>query len=294
MKALLKPFAFLACVACLCVASAPLAQASPDPAPIAHVTAAPLAALGTAAFVQAVPSVNVLPAPSPINGPITPFVGVMLLIALLSGMIGQAVNKGSILGFKTTPQAWIPWLTLGGNALVAFGGSLTIAGGLTSTSLVNASVAAFLTLTAVTIGAKSHDHANAHKTPGPDASSSGGGGATVAAKVATAATSAFLTALAVVGLGAAVACTPPALPPNVAPDANSVIDATKCSLNVYAADTGKVPPASWEQVALDLAATCGMDYSAIVATFGATHPVSQAAGSMKDKIAATAAGAARK
>jgi len=72
-------------------------------------------------------------------------------------------------------------------------------------------------------------------------------------------------------------CAPPAAPPNVSGIVTNGLDALSCGYGVYTKDTATTPPASWEQIALDLATTCGMDVADIVNAFGASHPVALAA-----------------
>lgn len=67
------------------------------------------------------------------------------------------------------------------------------------------------------------------------------------------------------------------LPPNVPPIVDSGLVLTECAWTTYTTDTGKVPPDSWQQIALDLATQCGMDVVDFVHSFGESHPATLAA-----------------
>src|SRR5271155_1707813 len=63
--------------------------------------------------------------PTPAPGPtITTQTAIVAILALIVGYIGQAVQTGSVFGIATTPKAWIPYLTLLGSFLGAFGISI--------------------------------------------------------------------------------------------------------------------------------------------------------------------------
>jgi hypothetical protein len=105
------------------------------------------------------------------------------IVALLAGFIGQAVNTGSLFGVATTPKAWIPYLTLAGSFLTAFGLSLQGASGVNGSSILNAIIAGVMALSSAGAGAACHAHLIAHKssqgktpTPAPAAPAADGGG----------------------------------------------------------------------------------------------------------------------
>lgn len=101
------------------------------------------------------------PAPSPTNSNWL-FV-ITTALSFIAGIIGQAVNTGSFFGIETVPQALIPYLTLGGSFIIAFGISLQQSGSLSSASLQTAFVAGLAALGSAAGGTAAHSHFNAHK-----------------------------------------------------------------------------------------------------------------------------------
>ncbi len=110
-------------------------------------------------------SVGLAFAQSPVPPPTSPnwVYVITAAIAFVAGAIGQAVNTGSFFGFETVPQAWIPFMTLGGSFLGAFGLSLQQSGSLSSTALQAAFVAGLASLGSAAAGTAAHTHYNAHK-----------------------------------------------------------------------------------------------------------------------------------
>jgi hypothetical protein len=78
-------------------------------------------------------------------------------------------------------------------------------------------------------------------------------------------------------IGAAVAGCASVTPTLVVGGITLGAQAVICAAQTVGADTSTNPPAPPLQIALDLAKNCGMDVEQIVALFGATHPVAQAA-----------------
>lgn len=78
------------------------------------------------------------------------------------------------------------------------------------------------------------------------------------------------------------------LPPNVVSVTSESIATIACMFNTYTVDTA-TQPTNWVQLALDLAANCGMDVAEIVASFGANSPVAQAANANAAQVHTSAA-----
>jgi hypothetical protein len=102
--------------------------------------------------------------PSPAPAVITTQSAIVVILALIVGYIGQAVNTGNLFGIVTTPKAWIPYLTLFGSFLAAFGTSIQGDSTLNSAAWFNAVTAGFSALMAAAGGSAAHTHLNAHKT----------------------------------------------------------------------------------------------------------------------------------
>src|SRR5512135_1459312 len=103
------------------------------------------------------------PASAAVAAAISTQTAVVTVIALIAGFIGQAINSGSFFGIATTPKAWIPYLTLLGSFLAAFGLSLQSAAALNGSAWFNAVIAGFMALTSAAGGSAAHNHLNAHK-----------------------------------------------------------------------------------------------------------------------------------
>jgi len=119
--------------------------------------------------------------PSPVPAPsvLTPQIAIVTIISLIVGFLGQAINTGSIFGFQTVPKAWIPYLTLGGSFLAAFGVSLQGDATLNGTAWFNAVMAGFGALVFAAGGSAAHTHFNAHKNfVSKNGGGDGGNGAT--------------------------------------------------------------------------------------------------------------------
>jgi CDP-diglyceride synthetase len=101
------------------------------------------------------------PAPTPTV--ITPQTAIVAILAVIVGYIGQAVNSGSIFGITTTPQAWIPYLTLLGSFLGAFGLSLQGASTLNGAAWFNAAIAGLTALLSAAGGSAAHSHFQTYK-----------------------------------------------------------------------------------------------------------------------------------
>jgi hypothetical protein len=119
-------------------------------------------------------------APTPAVVTLTTQTAIVTILSLVAGFIGQAVNSGSLFGIVTTPKAWIPYLTLLGSFVTAFGLSLQGDSTLNGTAWFNAVVAGFMALMSAAGGAAAHSHLNSHKKSGaapttPTAASAGGG-----------------------------------------------------------------------------------------------------------------------
>jgi hypothetical protein len=89
---------------------------------------------------------------------LTPLQATIMLLTLLVGFCGNAVNSGSFLGVATTPKAWIPWLTLVGGFLAGSVASLTQSGALNGSTVFTAVVAGASALIAGAGGAAAHAH----------------------------------------------------------------------------------------------------------------------------------------
>jgi hypothetical protein len=113
----------------------------------------------TMAFAQTAPVVQ-----------LTVYTGLVSVLTLLAGFVGQTVSTQSFLGIKQVSTGWIPFLTLGGSFLTGFVHSLSAAGGLTGTSLFNAAIAGLAPLTTAGVGVAAAMHVTSHQKPsGPDA-----------------------------------------------------------------------------------------------------------------------------
>jgi hypothetical protein len=88
---------------------------------------------------------------------------IVTVIAIIAGFVGQAVNSGSLFGIVTTPRAWIPYLTLLGSFLAAFGLSLQSASSLSGSAILNAILAGVMALSSAGAGAACHSHLQSHK-----------------------------------------------------------------------------------------------------------------------------------
>ena len=104
------------------------------------------------------------PTPAPAPSVISTQTAIVAILALVVGYIGQAVNTGSVFGVATTPKAWIPYLTLLGSFLGAFGLSIQGDSSLNGASWFNAVIAGFTALMAAAGGSAAHTHLNAHKS----------------------------------------------------------------------------------------------------------------------------------
>jgi hypothetical protein len=102
--------------------------------------------------------------PAPTPTPLTTQSAIVVILALIVGYIGQAVNTGNLFGIVTTPKAWIPYLTLLGSFLAAFGTSVQGDSTLNGTAWFNAVIAGFAALMAAAGGSAAHTHLNSHKT----------------------------------------------------------------------------------------------------------------------------------
>jgi hypothetical protein len=102
-------------------------------------------------------------APAPAPSVITTQSAIVVILALIVGYIGQAVNTGNLFGIVTTPQAWIPYLTLLGSFLAAFGTSLQGDSTLNGAAWFNAVIAGFTALMAAAGGSAAHNHFQTHK-----------------------------------------------------------------------------------------------------------------------------------
>lgn len=80
--------------------------------------------------------------------------GLGFLLAILTNM----VSSGNLLGLVVTPQAWLPYLTLGVTFLGAFVPALTSAESLTALSWTNAAIAGLTALIAYGAGHAVHAH----------------------------------------------------------------------------------------------------------------------------------------
>jgi len=101
--------------------------------------------------------------PAPAPAAITTQSAIVVILALIVGYIGQAVNTGNLFGIVTTPKAWIPYLTLFGSFLAAFGTSIQGDSTLNGAAWFNAVIAGFAALMAAAGGSAAHTHLNSHK-----------------------------------------------------------------------------------------------------------------------------------
>jgi hypothetical protein len=120
-------------------------------------------------------------APAPVPAPVvslTPQTAIVAILALVAGFIGQAINSGNLFGIVTTPKAWIPYLTLVGSFIGAFGLSIQGDTTLNETAWFNAVMAGFMALLSAAGGSAAHSHFTSHKNfqkRGPAAPASNGG-----------------------------------------------------------------------------------------------------------------------
>lgn len=152
--------------------------------------------LPATAFAQTAPPVAQL----------TVYTGLVSVLTLLAGFVGQTVSTQSFLGIEKVSAGWIPVLTLGGSFLTGFVHSLSASGGLTGTSLFNAAIAGLAPLTTAGVGVAAAMHVASHRgtpdakrAPVPNAS---GPKPPIAARMAL---GAWWTGLVVIGV--AIACT---------------------------------------------------------------------------------------
>lgn len=89
---------------------------------------------------------------------LTPLQATIMLLTLVVGFCGNAVNSGSFLGVATTPKSWIPWLTLVGGFLAGGAASLSQSGSLNGSTVFTAVVAGASALIAGAGGAAAHAH----------------------------------------------------------------------------------------------------------------------------------------
>jgi hypothetical protein len=116
------------------------------------------------------------PAQNPAVITLTTQTAVVTIIALLAGFIGQSINTGGLFGVITTPKAWVPYLTLAGSFLAAFGLSLQNASTLNGAAIFSAIVAGCMALTSAGAGSAVHSHLNSHKSSSGKAPAADGGG----------------------------------------------------------------------------------------------------------------------
>lgn len=101
------------------------------------------------------------------SAPVTPVTALTLTtglvagLGLLAGFITNTLNSGgSILGVKTLPKTWLPYLSLGGTFLGGFTTQVTV--GLSTTSVFNGCLMGFYGLLGHTVGVTARQGITAH------------------------------------------------------------------------------------------------------------------------------------
>jgi hypothetical protein len=128
----------------------------------------------------------------PVVGPLTNLSATTLVVAglgFLLAILTNMVSSGNLLGLVVTPQAWLPYLTLGVTFLAAFVPALTSAEPLTALSWANAALSGLTALIAYGAGHAVHAHVQTAQR---------------AARIAAMATRVTLAAALVLGIGAGV------------------------------------------------------------------------------------------
>ena len=102
------------------------------------------------------------PTPIPVQVMTTQVI-IATIVSLVVGYVTQAIQTGKLFGIETVPQAWIPYLTLCGSFLGAFGLSIQGCAIFNKASFLNALFAGFVALMSAVSGTTIHTHMNAHK-----------------------------------------------------------------------------------------------------------------------------------
>ena len=92
---------------------------------------------------------------------LTPVTIVIALLGVLVGYMIQAINTGKFMGVATVPQAWLPYLSLGGGFLSAFVTSIQAAPTPDAGAWFSALLAGLLALGGVVSGINAHQHLTA-------------------------------------------------------------------------------------------------------------------------------------
>jgi hypothetical protein len=238
----------------------------------------------------------------------------MATLSAVAGLIGGGFLDGMAVAiFGTTEKApsWARWLVMAVDGAFGRGGGLTVKKTETQTQTTEVSVkpaadapppapkvsarlalvlgvlAIVAILGALVFHASGPFAPSAHPAPVAVVLQDDGRIAYVEPMIADVQTSECSSARAVAPV-ALEGCTNGQLNPQAVTVGTNVIALLGCGLVVYARDT-TTSPINWGTVALDLAASCGMDVEDIINDFGASSPVAVAAAGNTANVHASAA-----
>lgn len=217
---------------------------------------------------------------------LTPEFVVTSLIGIVAGFVSMAVNTGKILGIKTVPKPYLPYLALAGSFVTAFGVSLGTHP-LTALYVYMAALAGVGALMSSGGGAALHGLVTAHlSSRGVEATDEAAAAAPPSPLVLTPSSAVTkpdavkiteklgpLTCLMLVvsfGLASVGANCNGTITPATQADINAGLQLAACVENTYATDSAETPPASAIQIAIDEGTKCGADAADLLILFGSS------------------------